>query len=140
MHHEGNLVVDDSNREYALTLTSIGGAFHSRAEGVAFPALTSIGGCEIRPAEERRSNLVAVAEAALADGALDMGAWHTCATTHCIAGWAVHLSPLGREIEAEWNTSTAAAILLGPEHAWRFYSSDEYARAWLLSTLEAEAA
>jgi hypothetical protein len=32
--------------------------------------------------------------AAVTDGAgtLDMGSWHTCETTHCRAGWAIHLA------------------------------------------------
>jgi len=33
-------------------------------------------------------------------GKLDMGAWHTCETTHCRAGWAVHLAgAAGYELE-----------------------------------------
>jgi len=40
-----------------------------------------------------------------------MGKWHTCETTHCRAGWAVTLHPQGRELEAKYGTSAAAALI-----------------------------
>ena len=40
---------------------------------------------------------------------LDMGDWHTCNTTHCRAGWVVHLAgDAGRELEAQTDTAFAA--------------------------------
>lgn len=43
-------------------------------------------------------------------GSLDMSAWHTCETTHCRAGWAIHIAgPEGRELETK----------RGPLHAGR---------------------
>ena len=43
-------------------------------------------------------------------GTLEMGSWHTCETTHCRAGWAIHLAgPSGADLES----------LVGPEHAGR---------------------
>ena len=33
-----------------------------------------------------------VYEAASHPGAFDMQAWHTCDTTHCRAGWVIHLA------------------------------------------------
>jgi hypothetical protein len=38
-----------------------------------------------------------------------MDAWHTCDTTHCRAGWAVHLAgPEGKEFEDKTSTLFAA--------------------------------
>jgi hypothetical protein len=36
--------------------------------------------------------ILAAVEGPHALGALDMARWHTCETTHCLAGWAVHLA------------------------------------------------
>lgn len=44
---------------------------------------------------------------------LNMENWHTCETTHCIAGWAVHLAQNGRYLESQMNTPGAARCLLG---------------------------
>jgi hypothetical protein len=44
-------------------------------------------------------------------GELKMNDWHTCETTHCRAGWAIHLAgSAGAELEA----------LYGPERAGGF--------------------
>jgi len=41
-----------------------------------------------------------------------MDSWHTCNTTHCRAGWIVHLAGKeGYELEKETNTSFAAMVL-----------------------------
>ena len=41
--------------------------------------------------------------------ALDMSDWHTCDTTHCRAGWVVHLAgEAGRKLEAQTTTLFAA--------------------------------
>jgi hypothetical protein len=67
--------------------------------------------------------------------ALDMGAWHSCETTHCRAGWVVHLA--GKEGYAlEKRTSTLFAamqiykvsspIRVSPP---RFFESNEVALA-----------
>ncbi len=45
-------------------------------------------------------------------GALEMGSWHTCETTHCRAGWYIHQSgPAGRMLEAVYGASVAGAII-----------------------------
>ena len=47
--------------------------------------------------------------AASAPGALDMVAWHTCANTHCRAGWAVALAGAkGKALETHFGTCLAA--------------------------------
>lgn len=55
----------------------------------------------------------AVYSAITAEGnSLDMDEWHTCETTHCRAGWVVHLAgKAGKELEARVDTSAAAAII-----------------------------
>ena len=41
-----------------------------------------------------------------------MDSWHTCNTTHCRAGWIVHLAGKeGYELEKETNTSFAAMMI-----------------------------
>ena len=77
-----------------------------------------------------------VAEAALkSDDGLKMSAWHTCETTHCLAGWAVHLSgPAGYALEKATSPSVAGAMLM-PSAAHLFYASNEEASAWLRKQL-----
>lgn len=129
-HHPGNLIVTAENAEWAATLTSVGGWLDIYADDVSLPALVSVGGLAIRPEAERIANLRRVAAAALATpDALEMGRVHTCETTHCIAGWAVHLSDDPAIKAAEW--SAAGTALLGVEAASMFYASNADAREWL---------
>jgi uncharacterized protein YjbI with pentapeptide repeats len=45
-------------------------------------------------------------------GALEMGAWHTCETTHCRGGWVVTLAGEdGKALEIKIGTSAAAALI-----------------------------
>jgi hypothetical protein len=84
-------------------------------------------------------------EAVSKPGALDMGAWHSCDTTHCRAGWAVHLAgDAGRRLEARTNTPFAAQqiykasspIAVAPT---RFYETAEVAMADMKRCAEEEA-
>jgi hypothetical protein len=46
------------------------------------------------------------------EGALNMGEWHTCETTHCRAGWAITLAgPAGKVLEGCLGPATAGALL-----------------------------
>ena len=72
-----------------------------------------------------------VLEAASAQGAN----WHTCDTTHCRAGWVVHLAgPAGYALEKETSTLFAAIqiydksspIKVSPT---RFFESNQFAMA-----------
>jgi hypothetical protein len=69
------------------------------------------------------------------DGALNMGDWHACETTHCRAGWVVHLSgDAGKVLEWQVGTPMAATIIYmisDPklEKVPDFYVSNEYALA-----------
>lgn len=44
---------------------------------------------------------------------LDMGSWHStsCGTTHCRAGSAIVIHPLGRELEAVFGSQLAGAVI-----------------------------
>jgi len=71
-----------------------------------------------------------VAKAALGEGALDMGTWHRCDTTHCLAGWAVHLSgPAGYALEKLTSPSVAGAILC-PDVSHLFFAGNDTALEW----------
>jgi hypothetical protein len=72
-----------------------------------------------------------VAAAALQPGALKMDNWHTCESTHCIAGWAVTLHPEGKLLERFTTTYLAARLLLGDEAAEHFFDGNEEAAAYL---------
>ena len=53
-----------------------------------------------------------VYEAASQDGALNMGSWHTCETTHCRAGWVVALAgENSKELQAQIGTALAAMVI-----------------------------
>jgi hypothetical protein len=76
-----------------------------------------------------------------------MGAWH-CGTSHCIAGWAVHLAPGGYELEAELEkkvgperkTLAAGNILLGAEASALFFLINDDARSALHRVLDGKPA
>ena len=45
-------------------------------------------------------------------GVLDMRNWHTCATTHCRAGWAIHLAgEAGYALERRYGPECAAVMI-----------------------------
>ena len=63
-----------------------------------------------------------------------MSDWHTCDTTHCRAGWIVHLAgAAGYALEARHNTELAAMLIAresgAPINPARFYDNDAYALA-----------
>jgi hypothetical protein len=65
-----------------------------------------------------------------AGGTLDMCAWHTCGTTHCRAGWAIHLAgDAGYELEKAVGPSAAGALIYAASRPGMavpdFYASSE---------------
>jgi hypothetical protein len=45
-------------------------------------------------------------------GQLEMGAWHTCETNHCRAGWAIHLAgKQGYKLEAKYGSRVAGGMI-----------------------------
>jgi hypothetical protein len=76
----------------------------------------------------------AVYDAASQPKALNMGEWHTCATTHCRAGWVVTLAGKeGAALEAATSTQFAAMqIYRASDPTWRmsdFFASNADALA-----------
>jgi hypothetical protein len=54
----------------------------------------------------------AVYAAASQPGALNMGSWHSCETTHCRAGWVITLAgKAGRDLEWRMGPGAAAALI-----------------------------
>ena len=48
----------------------------------------------------------------VAGGVIDMDNWHTCETTHCRAGWAIHLADeAGAALEREYGANVAGALI-----------------------------
>jgi len=87
-------------------------------------------------AADASERLQAVARAALKPNALKMTAWHSCETTHCMAGWAVHLAgEPGRLLESALGTEVAGLYLLGAEAHSHFFEGDEQAREFLQGVL-----
>jgi hypothetical protein len=73
-------------------------------------------------------------EAASACNALDMGIWHTCATTHCRAGWVTTLAgEPGKQLEERFGPLLAAMFIYDAScpgyeiNPCRFFDTDEAA-------------
>jgi hypothetical protein len=84
--------------------------------------------------------------AASAPGALNMGNWHICETTHCRAGWVTHLAgDAGRVMDAMMGTDAAAALIYVAsdptlEKVPDFYCSNDAALADMKRLAEEEVA
>lgn len=84
--------------------------------------------------------------AASGEDALNMADWHTCETTHCRAGWVVHLAgEKGKTLEAHTTTAFAAQLIYNESSSIRvspprFYESNEVALADMKRCAEEEAA
>jgi uncharacterized protein YjbI with pentapeptide repeats len=89
-------------------------------------------------ATDAPERLRVVAQAALAEpDALHMGRWHSCDTTHCVAGWAIaQAGEPGRLLEAAMGAEMAGLMLLGTEAHVHFFDDAATARAWLQEVLE----
>jgi hypothetical protein len=75
--------------------------------------------------------------------ALNMRDWHTCTTTHCRAGWVVHLAgEAGYALERFHNTALAAQLIYRESgykiNPYRFYDNNEEAMADMKKLAEAE--
>ena len=84
--------------------------------------------------------------AASAQGALDMGDWHKCETTHCRAGWVTTLAGKeGQDLEDRIGTAAAATLIYlasdpNIEKFPSFYCGNDEALADMKAMAEAEAA
>ncbi len=77
-------------------------------------------------------------------GALNMGFWHTCGTTHCRGGWVIEKAgEAGKKLEAFHNTDLAARLIYKASgydiNPARFHDSDADALADMKRLAEAEA-
>jgi len=119
-----------------LSGANLSGANPSDADLIGANLIGAIG---LTIAADAPQRLLAVARAALAtDSALQMDEWHTCKTTHCIAGWAIHQAgEPGRLLEETHGPEVAGRMLLGHDAAMHFHDSNDDARAWLQSVLDA---
>ena len=73
------------------------------------------------------------ASQALGKDGLRMSTWHTCESTHCRAGWAIHLAGNeGYELEREYGPAMAGTLIYLKAGATRipdWYASDDAAMA-----------
>ena len=69
---------------------------------------------------------------------IDMGSWHKCETTHCLAGWCVTIHPEGRLLESIYGTGTAGALILNAcgEQIPNFFGTTEGAEARAMNWLK----
>jgi hypothetical protein len=101
-HKDGHVIHEtlDANLRVAdLTGADLTGADLTNAtglpDGIAIPRLDS-----------------KILEALNNGGTLNMGAWHTCETTHCRAGWAITLAgDAGRALEAKTSSYLAGWLI-----------------------------
>ena len=75
-----------------------------------------------------------------------MDAWHTCDTTHCRAGWAVHLAGEdGKKLESFYGSTLVAAMRIFnesstiPVRCTRFFETNEKAMDDIKRCADAEA-
>ena len=72
----------------------------------------------------------------LPQNSLEMASWHTCKTSHCIAGWACVLNETAAKLEKQHGTLVAATLVLENEATSHFYDSNEEALKYLQSVLD----
>jgi hypothetical protein len=73
-----------------------------------------------------------MAEVCSAPSALNMHDWHTCKTTHCLAGWAIVLAgPEGAALEEKCGPCVAGALIYHAStgHVPNFFARNEEAMA-----------
>jgi hypothetical protein len=122
----------------SLNRASLDGANLSRASliGASLDGANLDGATGIVIAADAPQRLRAAAAAALQEGALEMGAWHSRDTTHCLGGWLIHQAgEVGRLLEATVGPGIAGLMLGGVEAHSHFYDSNEAATEWLRSVL-----
>ena len=86
-----------------------------------------------------------ILEAIEKGGKLNMGDWHTCKTTHCIAGWVIVLAgEAGRVAEELVGTPWAASIIIRDSCPYlegknpNFYANDEEGMKFIKECAEKE--
>ena len=86
--------LSDANLSYANLI----GADLRYAKSITAPVIEDLDGRILKAIE--------------AGGKLEMGQWHTCDTTHCRAGWAIHFAgDFGKSLEDRIGPSAAGALI-----------------------------
>jgi hypothetical protein len=120
---------DAKNAEYAIALTRIlpDGDLGAHLSGAKYESVPRV--------PKLDAKILKLIESG--EGSLDMSQWHSCETTHCRAGWAVHLAGKdGYELERKLGSTAAAGALIYHRSTGRvpdFYASDEDALADLVA-------
>ena len=138
---KGACLVEANLRDANLTGADLRGANFGCAilEGANLRGAHLDGAIGLPIADDAPQRLQAVAAAVLGDddAKLSMRTWHTCNTTHCLAGWAIYQAgSAGKILQRLHGPHTAGFLLLGHEAASHFYDSDEEATEWLRSVVE----
>ena len=132
--------LDYANLFYAnLDYANLNGASLNGASlvGASLNGASLNGALGLAIATDAPQRLRAAAAAALQEGALEMGGWHSCDTTHCLGGWLIYQAgELGRLLEDAVGPEIAGLMLGGAEAHYHFYDSNEVATEWLQSVLE----
>jgi hypothetical protein len=134
--------VDDTD-EYAIRTAVVRAVAHGAYLSGANLRGANLRGADLRDAKYESVPRVAKLDAKIlkliesGEGSLDMSQWHSCETTHCRAGWAVHLAGKdGYELERRLGSTSAAGALIYHRSTGRipdFYASDEDALADLVA-------
>ena len=121
-----------------LSRANLSGANLSGANlsGTKFPEMMAV------------ENLFSKIKEAVGDGnGLEMASWHTCETTHCIAGWAIHLAgDAGRVVASLLGSSVAGALIIRDSCSYlegktpNFYASNEEGLNFINECAEKESA
>lgn len=80
------------------------------------------------PKIENLDNQILIQLALTPKNKLDMGDWHTCKTTHCLAGWAITLAGKeGKALEKELGPAVAGGLIYAEStgHVPNFYAGTQ---------------
>ena len=107
-HYAGNLDLSDYTHPLPVGLASVGGNLYLSGYSHPLPAGLA-GDITIPIIPEIDAQILAAIENG---GTLEMEDWHTCDTTHCRAGWVIHLAgENGRLLEMRVGSAAAGALI-----------------------------
>lgn len=148
--HDANFR-DANLRGASLRDANLHGAnLHGANLGGANLRRANLGGADLRGAKLPKTtqvfNLFTKIRTAIEDGGnLEMGDWHGCETTHCLAGWTTTLAGEGgRVAEDLLGTPWAAALIINESCPYlegkvpNFYSKNEEAMTFINECAEKE--
>ncbi len=130
---------------FAIETASMRLAVEAAVKSGAYLSGADLRGADLSGVPKIQNIHQTVYKAASAKGALDMGSWHTCDTTHCRAGWVTHLAGEGgAALEFAMGTAAAASLIYlksDPklERIPDFYASNEGALEDMKRLAELEA-